>query len=258
MVCAIWRALRSGVMISISLACLAMPGRASDITIFAAASLKTALDEVAAAFEGPTTTISYAGTPVLARQISFGAPADIFIAASLDWMDWLADQNRIDPASRFDLLSNRLVLIRHGAGGTLVETTGTALMETLGQDRIAMALVAAVPAGIYGKSALQYFGLWDALAPQIAQSDNVRAALALVARGEAPFGIVYTSDAQAEPRISVIATFPEESHAPILYPVAVTKGRSSTPVARFINHLRSAQARVIFERHGFIMADPAP
>lgn len=231
----------------------------ADTTVFAAASLKTALDEVAADFEaqsGQKTAISYAGTSVLARQISLGAPADIFIAASPDWMDWLEERGAIAQDSRFDLLGNQLVLIAHGAEPEAFDINAANLRTALDGNRIAMALVDAVPAGIYGKTTLNFFGIWDVLQEQIAQTDNVRAALALVARGETPFGIVYETDALAEPRVGIVARFPADSHAKILYPVAIVAGRSSEATKRLISHLRHEKAREVFEKHGFIVLVP--
>ncbi|WP_366524322.1 molybdate ABC transporter substrate-binding protein [uncultured Roseobacter sp.] len=232
---------------------------AGDVTVFAAASLKTALDEVAQGFEretGHEVAMSYAGTPVLARQISLGAPADVFISASADWMDWLQEAQAIDNDSRFDLLGNQLVLIAHGNTSPPVDLQATALMPRLQQDRIAMALVEAVPAGIYGKAALEHLGVWEVLSAQIAQTDNARAALALVATGEAPFGIVYATDAKAEPRVSVIASFPAASHPDIRYPVAAVAGRGSAPADQFIEHLRSEAAISAFETQGFVVLEP--
>ncbi|MDW3225389.1 MAG: molybdate ABC transporter substrate-binding protein [Paracoccaceae bacterium] len=231
----------------------------AETTVFAAASLKTALDEVAADFEDQTdqtTAISYAGTSVLARQISLGAPADIFIAASPDWMDWLEERGAISPDSRFDLLGNQLVLIAHVDQAAAFDMNASSLLATLEGNRIAMALVDAVPAGIYGKTALDSFGVWDALQDQVAQTDNVRAALALVARGEAPFGIVYETDALAEPRVSILARFPSGSHEKIRYPVALVAGPSSDATTRFITHLRQQRSRAIFEKHGFDVLVP--
>lgn len=238
-----------------------LPGlaRADQLTVFAAASLKTALDRIADEFEQSTdksVAISYAGTSVLARQISLGAPADIFVAASSDWMDWLEDQQAIDATRRFDLVGNRLVLIAHGAQQTPVALTPQDLKARLGQDRIAMALVEAVPAGIYGKAALLHLGVWDHLVPQIAQTDNARTALALVASGEAPYGIVYATDAQADPRVSVIASFSSDSHAPILYPAALVTDRASPAAVGFLDHLRGDAARRVFEDQGFTILSP--
>ncbi len=241
----------------VALICLS-PGfaAAEAVTVFAAASLKTALDAVADGFEagaGAEVTLSYAGSSALARQIVRGAPADIFLSASPDWMDRVAAEGLLEPGSRRDLLGNRLVLIAPAPGPRPVSLdTETDLTALLGGGRLAMALVEAVPAGIYGRQALTHFRLWDAVAGQVAQTDNVRAALALVARGEASLGIVYATDARAEPRVAVLAAFPEESHGPILYPVA-RLARSGPEAAAFLAHLTSPEAAAIFTAHGFIV-----
>ncbi|WP_299962625.1 molybdate ABC transporter substrate-binding protein [uncultured Roseobacter sp.] len=235
--------------------------RAETLTVFAAASLKNALDEIAAGFTdqtGTTVTLSYAGSSVLARQVAQGAPADVIITASADWMDWLAEQGAIDPTSRGDLTSNRMALIAHGAGQPPADFDAASLRARLAHDRIAMALVEAVPAGIYGKAALAHLGLWDALAPQVVQTDNVRASLALVAAGEAPFGIVYASDAQAEPRVSLLGLFPEDSHPPIRYPAALTKRSRSDMAMAFLMELRSTTAQRVLRENGFIRPETRP
>ncbi len=223
---------------------------AQTVTVFAAASTKTALDEVAARYAeatGNRAVVSLAGSSALARQIEAGAPADVFISANTDWMDRLEAQGLVDPASRRDLLGNTLVLIATG-GDPVAITPDLDLPAMLGEGRLAMALVDAVPAGIYGKAALESLGLWQGVAPRVAQADNVRAALALVASGEAPLGITYATDAQAEPRVRVLGTFPPESHAPIVYPVAAVNGADSLD---FLNFLRSPSARAAFEAQGF-------
>ena len=228
---------------------------AGQVTVFAAASLKNALDEIAEGFEAQSShnvDISFAGSSVLARQIQQGAPANIFISANIGWMDVLEQQGLIDAKSRFDLAGNTLVLIGHGAGhAPLAPQT---LPDQLGSDRLAMALVQAVPAGQYGKAALTSLGLWDRLAPQIAQTDNVRTALALVAAGAAPFGIVYGTDAAASGEVSILATFPAGSHPVILYPAATVTSRGTDASDAFLDHLNSDEARRILRRHGF----PAP
>lgn len=224
---------------------------AGGVTVFAAASLKNALDEVAADFDvtsGRDTTLSYAGSSALARQIQMGAPADVYISANPDWIDYLAQQGAVIPDSRIDLLGNKLVLISHDPAPD-VDWQNLDMLALLDGGRLAMALVKSVPAGIYGKAALQSLGQWDATAPAVAQVDNVRAALALVALGEAPFGIVYATDARADPRVHVAATVPSDSHPAIVYPaVAVT---ASDGAQAFLTYLHSAPARAIFERHGF-------
>jgi molybdate transport system substrate-binding protein len=240
---------------------LALPLRAAaeDVTVFAAASLGTALDRIAAewtAETGNTTTISYAGSSALARQIEQGAPADIFISASADWMDALETGGEIRPETRRDLLGNTLVLIAHGTGAAPVEIgPDLDLSALLGDGRMAMALVDSVPAGVYGKAALTALGLWDSVEAKVAQGDNVRAALTLVEQGEAPFGIVYATDAAASENVTVIGTFPAETHAPIVYPAAVT-AQSQSPVAKeFLGYLGTPGARAIWLDEGFTVFD---
>ena len=238
----------------------AVPLRAgADVTVFAAASLTTALDRVAAAWTaqtGQTATLSYAGSSALARQIQQGAPADIFISASTDWIEALAASGDLRPGTRRDILGNRLVLIAHGPDAPPVTLDATLDLPALLQGgRLAMALVDAVPAGVYGKAALTHLGLWDAVAPQVAQADNVRAALAFVARAEAPLGIVYATDAAAEDRVTVIGTFPADSHAPTTYPAAITAQSDSPQAHAFLAFLASDSARAIWQDHGFTVLD---
>ncbi len=237
---------------------LASPAAADEVTVFAAASLRTALDEIAAAWgeaNGHEVTVSYAGTPQLAQQIEQGAPADIFLSASPDWMDDLEGKDLIVTESRRDLLGNTLVLVAHGQAEPQEIGPGLDLAGLLGGGRLAMAFVDSVPAGVYGKEALTSLGLWDAVEPQVAQAENVRAALALVASGEAPLGIVYGSDALAGQAagddISVLGQFPTDSHSPIIYPAALVSGRDNAAAARFLDHLASPEARAVWEAQGF-------
>ena len=233
--------------------CLARPLAADEITVFAAASLKGALDKAAAGFEAATgnhATLAFAGSSALARQIEQGAPANIFISANPGWMDRLEEGGLIATGSRTDLLGNRLVLIAPQGEQTPVAESIPAFLGQ-GDGRIAMALVDAVPAGIYGKAALESLGLWQSVSPRVVQADNVRAALALVALGEAPLGIVYATDAAAEPRVAALATFPEDSHPPIRYPAAAIAGRESPAAAEFLTYLRSEAAGTIFIAAGF-------
>ena len=236
---------------------LALPLRAAadEVLVFAAASLMGALDEAVSSWEAETgheARISYAGSSALARQIEQGAPAEVFVSANVAWMDALEGDGLLREGSRRDLLSNRLVLIAHGEAAPV--EIGPEIAERLGEGRLAMALVEAVPAGVYGRQALTSAGLWDGLAPRVAQAENVRAALALVARGEAPLGIAYATDARAESGVSVVATFPESSHAPILYPAALT-AEAGAAAGSLLDHLASPEALAVFERHGF--APPA-
>jgi molybdate transport system substrate-binding protein len=229
---------------------------AGEVLVFAAASLKNALDQIASVFEqqtGHEVTVSYAASSVLARQIQLGAPADLFISANVDWMDVLQDQELIDAGSRVDLLGNGLVLI----GSTDQDQIGRMqpdvdLSARLGNGHLAMALVDAVPAGIYGKAALQNLGLWEDVQTRIAQTDNVRAALALVAAGAAPLGIVYQSDAQVEDRVQVVASFPPNLHPPIIYPAAITPS-GTVEAQAFLEYLQSDSAWEVFTEQGFAL-----
>ena len=244
--------------LALGLGC-AGPGFGADgIAVFAAASLKNAMDEVSAGFEretGRAAGVSFAGSSALARQIQHGAPADIFISANPGWMDALEREGLIDPATRFDLLGNALVLIAHGRGAPAVEIgPGLDIAGMLGEGRLAMTLVDAVPAGIYGKAALESLGVWEAVAPKVAQADNVRAALALVSSGEAPMGIVYATDAAADDNVTVLGAFPADSHPPIVYPAAAVAASRNPLNTRFLAWLRGPAARKAFERQGFVVA----
>lgn len=233
---------------------------AAPITVFAAASLKESLDEAAAAYtraSGQPVRMSYAASSALARQIEQGAPADVFVSADLDWMDYLQQRRLIDAGSRRNLLGNRLVLIapKSSRAGPIALKPGVDLRPLLGDGRIALALTNSVPAGKYARAAFVSLGLWTALQSRVAEAENVRAALMLVARGETPLGVVYASDARAEPRVRVLATFPADSHAPIVYPLARV-GRSRHPrAAAFAQWLTTPVAATIFRRHGFATLD---
>ena len=228
--------------------------------VFAAASLKTALDAIAEKWRADTAkaaTISYAASSTLAKQVDNGAPAELFISADEDWMDYLQRRNLIDPQSRIDLLGNRLVLIAPASTGSSTNIApGFPLARLLGDGHLAIADPNAVPAGRYAKAALEKLGVWQAVAGRIAAAENVRAALLLVARGEAPLGIVYQTDAAAEPAVRIVATFPPDSHPPIVYPMALT--RAAGPEAPgFATYLRTPAARALFEAQGFTVLDPA-
>lgn len=238
------------------------PMRASaddELVVFAAASLTTALDRVAEAWTeetGNRAVISYAGSSALARQIQAGALADLFISASVDWMDAVEASGDLREGSRRNLLGNTLVLIAHGSDAAPVAINEDLdLAGMLGDERLAMALVDAVPAGIYGKTALASLGLWENVAPLVAQVDNVRGALAFVAQNEAPFGIVYATDAAAEDDVSVIGAFPAGSHEPITYPAGVTAQSSHPDAESFLDYLGSEAARRIWTEHGFSVPD---
>lgn len=233
----------------------AAPVRAADgPVVFAAASLRGPLDEVAAAFKaetGTTIVISYAGSNALAKQIEQGAPAELFISADEQWMDYLAGKSLIVAETRHDLLSNELVLIAPAdSASTLAIADKFDLAGALGDGRLAVADPDAVPAGKYAKQSLTALGVWDTVEAKLARTENVRAALALVASGEAPFGIVYTTDAQAEPNVKSLGTFPAATHDAILYPVALT--RTGTPAAAaFLAFLKGDRAGAIFAKAGF-------
>lgn len=237
--------------------CLAaLPARAEDVSVFAAASLKNALDEVAAQFSqdtGHAVTISYAGSNTLAKQIIEGAPADVFISANAEWMDQVEKAGLVQ--SRADILRNRLVLIAHGDAGPVQIGTDTDLAGMLDGGKLAMALVDSVPAGQYGKAALEHLGLWDSVQADVAQSDNVRAALALVAIGEAPLGIVYATDAAAGDGVTVVGEFPADSYPPITYPAALLTGAGDDADRAFHDALSGDGADAIFARHGFAVTD---
>jgi molybdate transport system substrate-binding protein len=226
-----------------------------DVTVFAAASLRDALDELARSYEKQgrgKVAVSYAGSPMLARQIEKGAPADVFISADTDWMDYLAKRGMIRIETRVNLLSNRLVLIAPGdSTATLTIGPRFPLAALLGNGRLAMADPDSVPAGKYGRGALEALGVWEEVAPKVARAENVRAALALVARGEAPFGIVYKTDALAEPRVRQIGEFAPGLHPDIVYPAAVVASTRSKTAYEFLRHLRSIAAEAVWRRHGF-------
>jgi molybdate transport system substrate-binding protein len=220
--------------------------------VFAAASLKNALDEVAAVSPGRP-TVSYGASSALAKQIEGGAPAQVFLSADLDWMDYLEQRRLIREGTRRNLLGNKLVLIAPAASTVKADIgPGFPLARLLGDGRLATADPAHVPAGKYTRAALEKLGVWDSVAGRLAAAENVRAALALVARGEAPLGSVYATDAVAEPKVRVVAAFPEGLHPAIVYPVALTAAAPAAgSAADFLNLLRSPVARRVFEKHGF-------
>jgi len=203
--------------------------------------------------------VSYAASSTLAKQIEHGAPADLFISADLDWMDYLAQRELIAAATRTNLLGNTLVLVAPADSTTALEIAPHfPLAAALGGGRLVTGDPAHVPVGLYAKAALQKLGVWDDVAPRLAPADSVRAALLLVARREAPLGIVYRTDALAEPRVKVIATFPADSHPPIVYPAAITAESKNPSAAALLAFLKSSAARRIFERHGFTLLAALP
>jgi len=227
---------------------------AETVTVFAAASLKDAFDENVRAYQaasGDKIVVSYGASSALAKQIESGAPADLFISADLDWMDYLERRRLIRVETRRNLLGNRLVLIAAADSRTSVKIEpGFPLARILGAGRLAMANPDAVPAGKYGKASLEALGVWKDVASKVAAAENVRAALVLVSRGEAPLGIVYRTDAAVEPKIRIVAEFPENSHPPIIYPAAVTATGNSAAGA-FLESLGKPAARAVFKKYGF-------
>ena len=234
---------------------------AADVTVFAAASLTEVLQRIGTAYtrkSGETVVFSFAGTATLARQIEAGARADVFISADAEWMDDLVARGYVEPESRRDVFATRLVLIAPADAKTALSISRKfPLAASLGTNgRLSLADPQSVPAGRYAKAALTSLGVWDAVATRIAVSDNVRTALSFVARGEAPLGIVYETDARVEPRVKVLGVFPADSHPPVHYPVAIVKGGKGTG---FLKFLSSAEARAIAIESGFtIPADARP
>jgi molybdate transport system substrate-binding protein len=235
------------------------PAQASDpaeITIFAAASTTNAVTEINALFESRglgRTKVAFAASSTLAKQIDMGAPADIYLSANQKWMDFLAAKGMIATDSRFDLLGNRLVLIAptNSQLGEITIVKGFALADLLGQGRLSMGDPAHVPAGIYGKQALASLGVWDAVASKTAPAKDVRTALMLVERGEAPLGLVYATDAAVSTRVRVLGMFPQTCHPAVSYPVAVIDGHQGRGPQRYLDFLKTPEARMIFEKFGF-------
>ena len=241
------------------LAGLASPSQAQEtrpLVVFAAASLQTALTAIATDWQretGKRVTFSFAASSAIARQLDQGAPADLFASADLDWMDFAEQRRLIRAGTRRTLLGNSLVLIEpvSETASTLTIAPGFPLAAAIGTSRLATGNVQSVPVGRYAQAALTALGVWTEVAPRIAGADNVRAALALVARGEARLGIVYATDARTEPRVRVVGTFTAGSHPPIAYPVAVTAGSTHPDAAAFLAYLASPAAVRIFEAEGF-------
>ena len=245
-----------------SMTTILLPGTVSavaadKITVFAASSLKNALDAVNASWKADSSKeaiISYAASPALAKQVEGGAPADVFISADLNWMKYLTDRNLVAPGTEVKLLGNQIVLV--------VRTDSTAetriekdfkLAELIGDSKLAMGNVESVPAGKYGKAALESLGVWSSVEGKVAQAENVRAALKLVSTGEAAAGIVYATDAKADDTVKVVGTFPEDSHPPIVYPAAVIAASKNPDAAEFMKYLQSDKAKAIFAGQGFIV-----
>lgn len=236
-------------------ALLAPCARADQLVVFAAASLKEALDAAVKPFEkarGHRVAISYAGSNALARQIDNAAPADLFVSADTDWIDYVESRGLAVPGSRRDLLANDLVLIAPAASTVTARlVAGVDIAKLLGDGRLALANPAAVPAGRYAKASLSALGAWGAVEGRVAAAENVRAALALVARGEAPLGVVYRTDAMAERNVRIVDTFPAATHPPIVYSMVRLARAKSPACAELAAYLASGEARAIFERFGF-------
>jgi molybdate transport system substrate-binding protein len=251
------RSLRRAIGVLLATLALAAPAAAdaADVKVFAAASLKEALDLQARHFEtrtGERVVVVYAASNALAKHIEAGAPADVFISADLDWMDFLEARRLLAPGTRVTLLRNSLVLIAPAASTVRLRIApGFALAGALAGERLAMANPDGVPAGKYGRSALRSLGVWSGVEKQVARTENVRAALALVARGEAPLGIVYRTDALAENGVRIVDTFPPASHPPIVYPAAIVAASPSPAARTLLDYLRSADAAPVWEKYGF-------
>src|SRR6218665_2297920 len=235
---------------------IASPAMADDaITVFAAASLKNALDAANAEWtkeSAKQTTVSYAASSALAKQIESGAPADLFISADLAWMDYVAEKKLIKDDTRSNLLGNRIVLVAPKDAAKPVEIKdGFDLAGLVGDGKLAMGAVDSVPAGKYGKAALEKLGVWASVEGKVAGAESVRAALALVSRREAPYGIVYQTDAAADPGVAIVGTFPEDSHPPIIYPVAILSESKNADAAAYLEFLKSDKAAPFFTEQGF-------
>ena len=238
--------------------CLLCPNvaRAADVTVFAAASLSDALQQVGLAWQrktGHTAAYSFAASSALAKQIQASSFADVFISADTEWMDYLDSRGLLDHDTRFNLLGNHLVLIAPADSKIALKIAPHFdLVGALQGGRLSVADTDSVPAGKYAKTALTNLGVWNAVVDHLAPAENVRVALAYVARGEAPLGIVYTTDAMSEPKVRIVDTFPESTHQKIVYPAALTK--EAKPLARdYVAFLRGPEAAAIFKKHGFLL-----
>lgn len=241
---------------AVGFASAAMPAAAAEkLIVFAAASLKGSLDDVAKAYgkkSGNSIAISYAASGPLAKQIEAAAPADVFISADTKWMDYLVKAGAVKKEDAFNLLGNRLVLVAgRDSAISLKIGRGFDLAKALGDSRLAMGEIKSVPAGNYGKQSLEYYGVWKEVEDKVALAENVRAALKLVTAGEAPLGIVYETDAMAEKGVKVVDTFGEESHKPIVYPAAPVAASKSAATRGFVDFLRGPEAIEIFKKAGF-------
>nr|WP_309501562.1 molybdate ABC transporter substrate-binding protein [uncultured Roseovarius sp.] len=228
---------------------MCIPARAEErVLVFAAASLQGALQEVIEGYPGHAVA-SYGGSGAMARQVALGAPADVVLLANSAWMDWLQENGHLRSETRRDLLGNTLVLVGPVNSAPLPVIDAQTLIARLAGQRLALGQTEAVPAGIYARAWMEHAGLWEALRPHLAETENVRAALVLVALGEAPLGAVYATDAAAEPRVKILYSVPQEAHPPIVYPVAAVTARGDA----FAAYLHSPEAQRIFRAHGFTL-----
>ncbi len=252
------RTLFKSIVGCVLLSLLAFPVGAEppSVTVFAAASTTNALNDIIALYaarNAGTVVPSYAASSTLAKQIENGAPADIYISADIQWMDYLNKRQQIAPGSRVDLLGNRIVLIAPSDSTTtsIEIKEGLDLGSLLGDGHLAIGDPDHVPIGIYGRQAMEKFGMWAVVEPKLARAKTTRAALAMVERGEAPLGVVFTTDAAISKRVRVVGQFPADSHEPIVYPVAIVAGHETEAVKRFMAFLTSSEARAVFEKYGF-------
>lgn len=245
------------IALALSLAfCVGSYACAEEVVVFAAASLKTAMDQIAADFQaatGHSVAISYGGSNALAKQIIAGAPADVFVSAAENWMEEVEKAGLVVDGTRRDILGNRLVLVASGAAPAVAIESGFDLAGLLGDGKLSMAMVDAVPAGQYGKAALETLGVWSMVQGAVAQSENVRAALVLVSMGEAPYGIVYASDAVADSGVTVVGIFPADSHPPIVYPAALLAEAADAADRAFLEALSSDSSDATFAAQGFVV-----
>jgi molybdate transport system substrate-binding protein len=232
---------------------------AEEVVVFAAASLKEALDHAVGVFQqqgGGKVSVSYAASSALAKQIESGAPADIFVSADLDWMHYLQQRHLIKPETRKNLLGNHLVLVAPAESEINVEIKpGFPLASLLGDGHLAMADPDAVPAGKYGEAALEKLGVWSSVENKVVRAENVRSALFFVSRREAPLGIVYQTDAAADKGVKIVGVFPDNTHPPIVYPIAITTNSTNADAGKLLSFLESPAAKKMYEKHGFVVLE---
>ena len=248
------RAVVLALLITCGFAAHAQTNSGAEVVVFAASSLTDVMTQLAGSYEkktGVRVTLSFAASSVLARQIENGAPSQLFVSADEDWMNYLAERQLIDTGSRADIARARLVLIAPADSHVQLKIApGFRLREALAGGRLAVADPASVPAGKYAKAALESLGVWQEVAGSLVQAENVRSALMFVGRGEAPLGLVYDTDASDDHRVRVVDVFPETTHPPIRYPIALT--RNATPAARgFLDYVRGPEGQAVFRRYGF-------